>query len=49
LITRRGFDLGAQRDTSGLRNMEDRIDALDGSVNVVSAPARGLSSSDQCR
>jgi signal transduction histidine kinase len=36
-----GFDLAAQRDGIGLRNMEDRIDALDGSINVVSAPGKG--------
>jgi signal transduction histidine kinase len=36
-----GFDAATQAKGSGLQNMEDRLDALGGSVVVVSAPGRG--------
>jgi signal transduction histidine kinase len=36
-----GFDPAIQAKGSGLQNMEDRLDALGGSVEVVSAPGRG--------
>ena len=36
-----GFDTGTQARGSGLQNMEDRLDALGGSVEVDSAPGRG--------
>jgi signal transduction histidine kinase len=37
----RGFDTAAEHDGAGLRNMEDRISALDGSIEFVSAPGHG--------
>jgi signal transduction histidine kinase len=36
-----GFDPDAPRDGSGLRNMQDRVGALDGIIRFVSAPGRG--------
>ena len=36
-----GFDPAAPRHGSGLRNMEDRIGALDGIIRFVSAPGQG--------
>ncbi|HUH08251.1 MAG TPA: histidine kinase [Egibacteraceae bacterium] len=36
-----GFDSQAQGRGTGLQNMADRIDALDGSLSVVSAPGAG--------
>jgi signal transduction histidine kinase len=37
----RGFDSGSTRKGSGLQNMEDRLDALGGTVEVASTPASG--------
>ena len=37
----RGFDPEAQKRGSGTQNMEDRIDALDGSVSIVSSVGSG--------
>jgi signal transduction histidine kinase len=36
-----GFDAGARRTGDGLNNMEDRIGALDGSIQFVSTPGKG--------
>jgi signal transduction histidine kinase len=36
-----GFDAATQAKGSGLQNMEDRLEALGGSVTVTSAPGRG--------
>jgi signal transduction histidine kinase len=36
-----GFDAATQSKGSGLQNMEDRLDALGGSVTVASTPGRG--------
>lgn len=36
-----GFDPDAPHDGVGLRNMRDRLDALDGRFEIVSAPGRG--------
>ncbi len=36
-----GFDTGAANDGSGLENMADRLEAVGGSLEVVSAPGRG--------
>ncbi|MBV9101800.1 MAG: sensor histidine kinase [Candidatus Dormibacteraeota bacterium] len=36
-----GFDTGSVRRGAGLTNMEDRIDALGGSLQVESAPGKG--------
>ena len=36
-----GFDLATTPRGSGLTNMADRVDALDGHVNLASAPGRG--------
>jgi signal transduction histidine kinase len=37
----RGFDPGTVRKGSGLTNMQDRLDALGGSVALTSEPGRG--------
>jgi signal transduction histidine kinase len=37
----RGFDTRSTRRGSGLQNMEDRLDALGGAIEVVSAPGSG--------
>jgi signal transduction histidine kinase len=37
----RGFDTKSTRRGSGLQNMEDRLDALGGAIEVVSAPGSG--------
>ena len=37
----RGFDVAAVRRGAGLTNMEDRIDALGGSLQVASTPGSG--------
>jgi signal transduction histidine kinase len=36
-----GFDPDAPHDGMGLRNLRDRLDALDGRLEIVSAPGRG--------
>jgi signal transduction histidine kinase len=36
-----GFDVGARRRGDGLSNMEDRINALDGSIDFASRPGGG--------
>ena len=36
-----GLDPDAPHDGVGLRNMRDRLDALDGRFEIVSAPGRG--------
>jgi signal transduction histidine kinase len=38
-----GFDPGASRDRTGLINLSDRIDALDGSLEISSSPGHGAS------
>jgi signal transduction histidine kinase len=42
-----GFDVLATRDGFGLRNMRDRLGALDGDLQVVSAPGAGTQVSGQ--
>jgi signal transduction histidine kinase len=37
----KGFDIATTSKGSGLTNMADRIDALDGEVHITSAPGRG--------
>jgi signal transduction histidine kinase len=37
----KGFDMGSVKRGAGLTNMEDRIDALGGRIEMSSAPARG--------
>jgi signal transduction histidine kinase len=37
----RGFDPAAPHDGVGLRNMRDRLDALDGRLAITAAPGRG--------
>jgi signal transduction histidine kinase len=37
----KGFDMGSVRRGAGLTNMEDRIDALGGRIEMSSAPGRG--------
>jgi signal transduction histidine kinase len=39
----KGFDPATQKKGSGTQNMEDRLDALGGSIEVASAPGRGTS------
>jgi signal transduction histidine kinase len=36
-----GFDVAATRRGSGLQNMADRLEAVDGSLEIVSAPGAG--------
>lgn len=36
-----GFEPGSQQSGSGLANLADRVDALDGNLEVVTAPGRG--------
>jgi signal transduction histidine kinase len=36
-----GFDVSAPHQGVGLRNMRDRLDALDGHLEIVAAPGRG--------
>jgi signal transduction histidine kinase len=36
-----GFDIATQKKGSGLQNMEDRLDALGGALELVSAPSHG--------
>lgn len=38
----RGYDPASTRRGSGLQNIEDRLDALGGSLTVVAAPGRGV-------
>ena len=37
----RGFDIGATKRGTGLTNMEDRLDALGGTMRITSQPGRG--------
>jgi signal transduction histidine kinase len=37
----RGFDVAATRRGNGLTNMEDRLDALGGTLQIVSSPGGG--------
>ncbi len=37
----RGFDLSTAKKGAGLQNMEDRLDALGGTVEIISAPGSG--------
>jgi signal transduction histidine kinase len=39
--TGRGFDVGATTRGNGLTNMEDRLDALGGTLDISSTPGRG--------
>jgi signal transduction histidine kinase len=36
-----GFDSGAAKEGSGLTNMADRLDALEGGLEIESQPGRG--------
>ena len=36
-----GFDPAAAREGVGLRNIHDRMEAVDGRIEIVSAPGRG--------